>query len=159
MNVVQIQDRCHWSSLVVIRSAYTNFVNFPLPATVHGAPPAARGVLTATSWQLATTPDGGIPVKVWYATGDTLDAWLKIRTTGRQEFVIIGWRPPEYGTDDVRGLFLATYEDGELVYRGAVGTGFTDKMRRQIFEVLIRADAPPKIKGMPRAETRVAHWV
>lgn len=34
---------------------------------------------------------------------------------------MIGWRPPEYGPDDVRGLFLATYEDGELVYRGGVG--------------------------------------
>lgn len=40
------------------------------------------------------------------------------------EFVVIGWRPPEYGADDVRGLFLGTYEDGKLVYRGSVGTGF-----------------------------------
>jgi len=96
-----------------------------------------------------------------YAAGDRSDAWLKIKTNERQEFVVIGWRPPEYGPDDVRGLFLATYENGELVYRGSVGTGFTDRLRRQTLEVLrlIRTDAPPRIKGMPRAEARVAHWV
>jgi len=96
-----------------------------------------------------------------YAAGDRSDAWLKIKTTQRQEFVLVGWRPPDYGPDDVRGLFLATYEQGELVYRGSVGTGFTDRLRRQTLEVLklIRTDAPPSIRGMPRAEARVAHWV
>lgn len=34
------------------------------------------------------------------------------------------------------GLFLATFEDGHLVYRGGVGTGFPDKMRREVWEVL-----------------------
>ena len=42
------------------------------------------------------------------------DSWLKIKTTQRQEFVVIGWRPPEYGPDDVRGLFLATYKDAKM---------------------------------------------
>jgi bifunctional non-homologous end joining protein LigD len=96
-----------------------------------------------------------------YAAGDRSDAWLKIKTNDRQEFVVIGWRPPEYGPDDVRGLFLATYENGQLVYRGSVGTGFTDRLRRQTLEVLrlIRTDDPPAVRGMPRAEARVAHWV
>jgi DNA ligase D-like protein (predicted ligase) len=86
--------------------------------------------------------------------GDRSTAWLKVKCVQRQEFVIVGWRPPEYGVDHVRGLFLATYEDSQLIYRGGVGTGFTDKMRREILEVLqlIRADEPLKIKGMPRAE-------
>ena len=37
---------------------------------------------------------------------------LKVKAVQRQEFVIIGWRPPDYGDTDVRGLFLATSEDG-----------------------------------------------
>jgi len=96
-----------------------------------------------------------------YYGGDRSTAWLKIKCVQRQEFVVVGWRPPEYGPDDVRGLFLATYEDGRLVYRGGVGTGFTDKMRRDVLGVLqlIRTDERPPIIGMPKAETRVARWV
>jgi DNA ligase D-like protein (predicted ligase) len=96
-----------------------------------------------------------------YYGGDRSSVWLKIKCVLRQEFVVIGWRPPEYGVDNVRGLFLATYEDGRLVYRGGVGTGFTDKMRRVVWEVLqlIRTDERPPVVGMPRAEMRVARWV
>ena len=96
-----------------------------------------------------------------YYGGDRSTAWLKVKCIQRQEFVVIGWRPPEHGPDDVRGLFLATYEEGELIYRGGVGTGFTDKMRRDTREVLqlIRTDKAPKVAGMPRAEMRVARWV
>lgn len=96
-----------------------------------------------------------------YYGGDRSTAWLKVKCVQRQEFVVLGWRPPDYGVDNVRGLFLATYEDGELVFRGAVGTGFTDKMRREYWGVLqlIRSDEPLPIKGMPRAELRACRWV
>ncbi|WP_082434154.1 non-homologous end-joining DNA ligase [Devosia sp. A16] len=96
-----------------------------------------------------------------YYGGDRSTAWQKIKCVQRQEFVVIGWRPPEYGVDNVRGLFLATYEDGKLVYRGGVGTGFTDKLRRDVWEVLqlIRTDERPPVVGMPRTEMRVARWV
>lgn len=84
-----------------------------------------------------------------YVPGDRSDAWLKIKTTRRQEFVVIGWRPPEYGPDEVRGLFLATYEDGELVYRGGVGTGFNNRMRSDVLGVLqmIRRDEPLRVRA------------
>jgi bifunctional non-homologous end joining protein LigD len=96
-----------------------------------------------------------------YYSGDRSTAWLKIKCIKRQEFVIIGWRPPDYGVDNVRGLFLATYETGKLVYRGGVGTGFTDRMRSDVWELLqtIRTDKPPSIIGMPRVEMRAARWV
>jgi bifunctional non-homologous end joining protein LigD len=96
-----------------------------------------------------------------YYGGDRSTAWLKVKCVQRQEFVVVGWRPPDYGVDNVRGLFLATYENGELVYRGGVGTGFTDKLRRQTWEVLqlIRSETPLRIKGMPRPEARVCRWV
>lgn len=96
-----------------------------------------------------------------YYGGDRSTAWLKVKCVQRQEFVVVGWRPPDYGVDNVRGLFLATYENGELVYRGGVGTGFTDKMRRETWEVLqlIRSETPLRIKGMPRTEARACRWV
>jgi bifunctional non-homologous end joining protein LigD len=96
-----------------------------------------------------------------YYGGDRSTAWYKIKCVKRQEFVVIGWRPPQYGVDNVRALFLATYENGQLVYRGRVGTGFTDRMRRELWQVLqlIRTDERPQIEGMPKAEMRGARWV
>lgn len=96
-----------------------------------------------------------------YYGGDRSTAWLKVKAVQRQEFIVIGWRPPDYGDADVRGLFLATYENGALVYRGGVGTGFSDKDRRDVREVLglIETKARPAIKNMPRPEMRVARWV
>lgn len=93
--------------------------------------------------------------------GGRSDLWLKVKCVQRQEFVVIGYRPPEQGRDDnVRALFLATYDDGQLVYRGAVGTGFKDRDRRDVWEVmqLIRSERQP-VKGMPRPEARVCRWV
>jgi bifunctional non-homologous end joining protein LigD len=96
-----------------------------------------------------------------YYGGDRSTAWLKIKAVQRQEFVVIGWRPPDYGDVDVRGLFLGTYENGELVYRGGVGTGFSDNYRRDIRGILgmIETDTKPPVRGMPRPEMRVARWV
>jgi len=61
---------------------------------------------------------------------DRSGAWLKVKSSQRQEFIVIGWCTPEYWPDDIRGLFLATEEDGRLVYRGAVGTGFANRTVR-----------------------------
>ena len=96
-----------------------------------------------------------------YYGGERSTAWLKVKAVNRQEFVVIGWRPPDYGDVDVRGLFLGTYEDGELVYRGGVGTGLSDRDRIELRQVLglIETKRRPAIKGMPKPEMRVARWV
>jgi bifunctional non-homologous end joining protein LigD len=92
---------------------------------------------------------------------DRSETWLKIKCVKRQEFVIIGWRPPDYGDSDIRGLFLGTYEDGKLVYRGGVGTGLNDRQRREYRQLLGRIERPvrPPVVGMPKPEMRVARWV
>jgi DNA ligase D-like protein (predicted ligase) len=93
--------------------------------------------------------------------GERSEMWLKVKCVKRQEFVIIGWRPPEYGDSDVRGFFLGTYKDGKLVYRGGVGTGLTDKDRRDYRRLLglIETRERPPVVGMPKTEMRVARWV
>lgn len=93
--------------------------------------------------------------------GDRSEFWLKIKCVKRQEFVIIGWRPPDYGDADIRGFFLGTYENGKLVYRGGVGTGLTDQQRRDYRQLLgsIETKERPPVIGMPRPEMRVARWV
>jgi bifunctional non-homologous end joining protein LigD len=96
-----------------------------------------------------------------YYGGERSPFWLKVKAVKRQQFVVIGWRPPDYGDVDVRGLFLGTYEDGELVYRGGVGSGLSDRERIELRQVLgmIETEERPPIKGMPKAEMRVARWV
>ena len=91
--------------------------------------------------------------------GDRTASWLKIKCIKRQEFVIGGWRP----SDDGRGmasLLLGTYEDGKFVYRGRVGTGFTDAMRAKILTQLERRRlSKPAFASVPRDIARQAHWV
>lgn len=96
-----------------------------------------------------------------YYGGERSSFWLKVKAVKRQEFVVIGWRPPDYGDVDVRGLFLGTYENGELVYRGGVGSGLSDRERIELRQALglIETKRRPKIKGMPKPEMRVARWV
>jgi bifunctional non-homologous end joining protein LigD len=95
-----------------------------------------------------------------YSSGRS-ELWLKVKCVKRQEFVIVGWRPPEYGDADVRGFFLGTYENGRLVYRGGVGTGLSDQQRLDFRRLLgaIETRQRPRIVGMPRPEMRVARWV
>lgn len=63
--------------------------------------------------------------------GDRTGSWLKIKCTKRQEFVVVGYRPSDAGRG-LASLILGTYENGRLIYRGRVGTGFTEAMRRDI---------------------------
>ena len=57
-----------------------------------------------------------------YRSGRT-KAWLKIKCTRRQEFIIIGWTPSDKSRG-FRSLLLGVHEDGRLRYAGKVGTGF-----------------------------------
>lgn len=87
--------------------------------------------------------------------------WLKIKCLQRQELVIVGWTPPTHEKDGFGSLVLAVHEDGELVYAGRVGTGFTRDDRQALFaklEPLARKTTPlrerPRAPGLARV-----HWV
>ena len=62
--------------------------------------------------------------------GDRTASWLKIKCTKRQEFVIGGWRPSDTG-GGMASLIVGTYEKGQFVYRGRVGTGFSEPILLQ----------------------------
>ena len=91
--------------------------------------------------------------------GDRTDNWLKIKCSKRQEFVVGGYRPSESGRG-LASLILGTYENGKLVYRGRVGTGFTEAMRRDILaELDTRRLDKPAFASVPRDIARRARWV
>lgn len=57
-------------------------------------------------------------------------------------------------------LILGTYEKGQFIYRGRVGTGFTDAMRAKILKQMeARRVEKPAFAAVPRDIARQAHWV
>ena len=86
-------------------------------------------------------------------------SWLKIKCTKRQEFVVGGYRPSDTG-QGMASLILGTYDNGKLIYRGRVGTGFTAAMRKDILAKLetLRVEKPAFV-SVPRDIARRARWV
>ncbi len=56
--------------------------------------------------------------------------WLKIKHAQSDEFVVVGFMPPQRSRIGFASLLLATRRQGELVYVGRVGTGFDDASLR-----------------------------
>jgi bifunctional non-homologous end joining protein LigD len=72
--------------------------------------------------------------------------WLKIKITQRQECVIGGYTDPEGSREYFGALVLGLYDRQErLVHVGQVGTGFDQKMLKEIFDRL----QPLKTKQNP----------
>lgn len=61
-----------------------------------------------------------------YRGGRSRD-WIKLKCSQRQEFVIAGMVPAEDSRAGFRSLIVAVRENGRLVYRGRVGTGFDNR--------------------------------
>ncbi len=91
-------------------------------------------------------------------SGRRTQAWLKIKCTHRQEFVIVGWTQSK-ATRGFASLLLGVHENGTLRYAGKVGTGFSQALIADIMDRLkpLSHDAPAV--DAPRAAVRGAHWV
>lgn len=62
-----------------------------------------------------------------YASGRGSGDWIKSKCIGNDEFVIGGFRKSDKAGRPFSSLILGEYSDGELIYRGRVGTGFDDE--------------------------------
>lgn len=74
-------------------------------------------------------------------------AWVKVKCTRRQEFVIIGYKASTARGRPFASLLLAQHEGGALVYKGNVGTGFTQETMASV-----AAAMKPLEQDMPAAE-------
>ncbi len=84
-----------------------------------------------------------------YRPGDRRD-WTKSKCRARQEFVICGYTPPKSSLPAFSSLVLGSYENGKLIPRGRVGTGFSEQDRWDYlkqFGKLKGAKAPFKSEG------------
>ena len=71
-----------------------------------------------------------------YVSGRT-ETWLKLKVALRQEFVVCGFTDRSNAAREVGSLLLGTYENGELVYSGNVGTGWNANTGRDLHERLV----------------------
>lgn len=94
-----------------------------------------------------------------YLSGRGKD-WLKIKCTRGEEFVIGGYSCSEVKGKPFSSLLLGTFDDGQLIYSGKVGTGFDgadfDTLARK-FKPLERAASP--FVEVPAAERKDAVWL
>jgi len=92
-----------------------------------------------------------------YRSGRT-QSWLKIKCVNEQEFVIIGYQPSARGRA-FASLMLADHEDGKLVYRGNVGTGFNDQTLASLAEKMAKIARAKPALSVPREAAKGAKWV
>jgi bifunctional non-homologous end joining protein LigD len=99
-----------------------------------------------------------------YQPGKRTRDWLKVKTHGRQEFVIAGYTKGQGRRSGRLGsLVLAVNRGGELHYAGNCGTGFTEgeieKLMRKL-RPLERAKAPfAVVPKMPKVKRDDVVWV
>jgi bifunctional non-homologous end joining protein LigD len=99
-----------------------------------------------------------------YRQGRRTREWLKIKTHGRQEFVIAGYtkgqgrRSGRFGS-----LVLGVWRGDELAYAGNVGTGFTDKVIDELLAKLRPLEQKrcpfPVVPKMPKVRKADVVWV
>ena len=77
-----------------------------------------------------------------YEAGRRSGAWVKVKLTQQQEFVIGGYTPPE-GSRQYFGALLVGYHgpDG-LLFAGRVGTGFSEKALEHLYDGLQKIIRP-----------------
>jgi len=95
-----------------------------------------------------------------YSSGRSSD-WVKVKCIYSQEFVIGGFTLPSNGIHGVGALLLGYYDDeGQLIYAGRTGTGFTGKTHKIIrdqLEKVLSKSAP--FAQIPPDAKRGAQWV
>jgi bifunctional non-homologous end joining protein LigD len=88
-------------------------------------------------------------------------SWLKIKCSGREELVVVGYTRPAGSRSHLGALLLATREHGKLRYAGKVGTGFTRSSLAELARLLRPlARTSSALSPAPHgAEVRDVVWV
>ena len=102
-----------------------------------------------------------------YRSSRTSD-WLKSKCLHEQELVIAGFTLSSEGPDRVGALLLGYYppvkrgpsKPRNLIYAGRTGTGFTQKLRRDLLTQLVKLRVPESpFERIPHDATRGVYWV
>jgi bifunctional non-homologous end joining protein LigD len=88
-------------------------------------------------------------------------SWLKVKHVERQELVIVGFTRPRGSRAHLGALLVASPDQGGWLYRGRVGTGFTEGTLRALHDRLAPLAAPqPDLVRAPRGpDAADVRWV
>jgi bifunctional non-homologous end joining protein LigD len=129
------------------------------PERLDGTPEESLAATEALGLEGVVLKRPGSP----YVEGSRSRHWLKLKNVRRQEFVIGGWLPGKGHRAGTFGALLLGYhdEDGSLRYAGRAGTGFDDRLLREIHASLetIGSDTSPFVAGDVDSIPRDATWV
>ena len=93
-----------------------------------------------------------------YEPGRRVRHWQKLKMENQQEFVIGGWTEPRNSRKHFGALLLGYYENGDLVYAGHTGTGFSERLLDEVYAKLRKAErATSPFTTTPKTNER-AHW-
>ena len=92
-----------------------------------------------------------------YESGRRSGAWVKVKLTQQEEFVIGGYTPPEGSRKYFGALFVGYYGPDGLLFAGRVGTGFSEKALAELYGGLqkIKRETCPFV-NLP--EKRSGRW-
>jgi bifunctional non-homologous end joining protein LigD len=140
-----------------------------LEALLHGAEPPVFvtdhviGAGESLHEQMCRAGQEGIICKRIDAPyrGERTKAWVKVKCTRRQEFVIIGWKKSSARGRAFSSLLLAQHDgpDGSLVYKGNVGTGFKADEMAGLSARLARLERKTPPAEIDRVSSRGVTWV
>ncbi|MGQ0815031.1 MAG: non-homologous end-joining DNA ligase [Gemmatimonadota bacterium] len=95
-----------------------------------------------------------------YTPGKRSKSWLKLKLEKQQEFVVGGFTEPRQSRQHIGALLVGYYNnDGELIYAGHAGGGFSETALQDMYKLL----EPLERKSSPFTTTpktnEKAHWV
>ena len=88
--------------------------------------------------------------------------WLKVKHVETDEFVVVGYTPPQRSRTAFGALLLARVERGALVYAGRVGTGFDDAGLRALHKrmhAIARDEVQVELPKHTRLPARSIKWI
>jgi DNA ligase D-like protein (predicted ligase) len=100
-------------------------------STIRFTPPTAGKGIAMLRAACKNAEDGIVATRLDINyTGDRSGSWLKIKCSGRQEFVIGGFTDPQKSRVGLGALLVGYFSDDnkQFHYAGKVGTGFTNDL-------------------------------
>jgi len=95
-----------------------------------------------------------------YQPGRRSPDWIKTPLRRTTEVIVLGWEHQETDRDSMRSLRVGAYDgEGELVYLGRVGTGWTVATKVSMLARLIATEQPRPAATLPRLDSRFVRWV
>lgn len=85
--------------------------------------------------------------------------WVKVKCSMREEFVIIGWKKSNVKGRAFSSLLLAQNDRGTLVYKGNVGTGFSEQSMAELARKFARLERKTPPAEVDKVSSRGVTWL